>query len=258
MTIAFLRATGPWFVIAETGQSKLRGALYTGSRVYRTVSFLCAALFLLAGSVAAQAHQERVILALTEGGCTVRLEADDQSRTLRLRILPEATDCRFSKTAMQTVLTAAFAKTDPPKLEGSYSSLFLGRLIDYPWLSEHLALAASSDPRWNKRTGRPVSMELHAYVKAMLTRSAVTAQFEETFGKSGYRVAAVTVEKVLVGRRGDVPMHAGNTFSGKVPFDAMVWLILEMRKPGDLDGVRHGAHPFRTDWHQKDLPRPGP
>ena len=255
MTIVFLRATGFWFVTAGTGQPRRRRTQRSGSRA---VFFLLACLFVLAVSVAAQAHQEQVIQALTEGGCTVRLEADDQSRTLRLRILPEASDCRFSKTTMQTVLTSAFAKTDPPKLEGRSSSLFLGRLIDYPWLSEQLALSASKDPRWNKRTGRPVSMDLHAYVQAMLMRSEVTAQFEETFGKSGYRVAGVTVEKVLVGRRGDVPMPAGSTFSGKVPFDAMIWLLLETRQPEAADGVQRGTHPFRTDWRQKDPPRPGP
>jgi hypothetical protein len=203
-----------------------RGVLSAGSRL----AFLfCTWALVLLWSVAAQAYQERLILAVTEGSCSLRVEADDQSQTLRLRLLPESPKCHFTQTTMQRILKAVFSKTDPPRLEGVYTSLFLGRLMAYPWLSEQLALSASRDPRWDKEKGRPLSLNINAYVKERLSKEEVTDQFDATFGESGYRVVAVAVEKVLIGRRGDVPVHAGTKFSGKVPYDAMVWLVIGRR-----------------------------
>ena len=195
----------------------------------RLTSFCCTWALVLLSSAGAQAYQERLLLAETEGNCSLRVEADDQSQTLRLRLLPESPTCHFTQTTMQRILKAVFSKTDPPKLEGGYTSLFLGRLVAYPWLSEKLALSASRDPRWDKEKGRPRSLNLNAYVNERLSKKEVTDQFDQTFGESGYRVVAVAVEKVLVGRRGDVPVHAGTKFPGKVPYDAMVWLVLGRR-----------------------------
>ena len=197
---------------------------------YRRAFFLITwVLLVLAWSAPAGAYQERLILAMTEGGCSLRVEADDQSQILRLRLLPEAPGCHFSKNTMQTILKAAFAKTDPPKLEGVYASLFLGRLVEYPWISEYLAVSACKDPGWNGRKGRPVSKDLNAYVRDMLVKAEVTAPFDEAFGDSGYKVVGMTVEKVGVSRFEDVSLSAGTRCSGKVPYDALVWLHLGTR-----------------------------
>ena len=226
MTARAIRSTGMKSVSRRIRCPKFRGVLSAGSRL---ATFCCTWALVLLWSAAAQAYQERLILAVTEGNCSLRVEADDQAQTLRLRLLPESPKCHFTQTTMQRILKAVFAKTDPPKLEGVYVSLFLGRLVEYPWLSEQLALSASRDPRWDKEKGRPLSLNLNAYVKERLSKEEVTDQFDETFGESGYRVVAVAVEKVLVGRRGDVPVHAGTKFPGKVPYDAMVWLVLGRR-----------------------------
>jgi hypothetical protein len=188
--------------------------------------FRCTLAFVLAVPAIAFGYQERLILAVQEGNCSLRVEADDQSQTLRLRVLPEGPACHITKSAMQRILQATFSKTHPPKLEGTYTSLFMGRLIEYPWLSQYLALSAYSDPRWDKKKGRPVSMGLHKYVQNILARPEVTAQFDESLSISGYRVAAVTVEKVGVGSLQDVPLYGGEKLPGKMPYDALVWLIL--------------------------------
>ena len=185
-------------------------------------------LFLALPAVVAS-YQERLILSTEAGRCSLRVEADDQSRTLRLRAHPDGSSCAVAKDAMLRTLAAAFARTDPPKLEGAYSSLFIGRLIDFPWLSEYLALAAYKDKGWNRAKGKPAAMDMNKYVAAILARREVTAPIEETFGDSGYRIVGVTVEKVLVGGSGDVPLYEGKTRSGKVPFDGMVWFRLEKR-----------------------------
>lgn len=186
-------------------------------------------VLVLALPAAAPSYQERLILSIDAGRCTLRVEVDDQSHTLRLRAHPDGRSCAVTKDAMLQTLTAAFAKTDPPKLEGTYLSLFIGRLIDFPWLSEYLALAAYEDRGWNRAKGKPVAMNINKFVAAILERRDVTAQIEETFGDSGYWIVGVSVEKVLVGGFGDVPLYEGPMRSGRVPYDGMVWFRLEKK-----------------------------
>jgi|WetSurMetagenome_2_1015567.scaffolds.fasta_scaffold244772_2 hypothetical protein len=189
--------------------------------------FLLIQFLVLPGTLLA--YQERLILSLEAGKCVLRVEADDESRVLRLRVHPEDSDCGITKILMQTILRAAFSKTDPPKLEGTYSSLYLGRLIDYPWLSEYLALTASQDPRWDKKRGQPVSIDINKYVSIILSRKEAAGQIEEAFGDTGYRVSSVSVEKVLVGGFRNVPHYRGEMATGQVPFDAQVWFKLEKK-----------------------------
>lgn len=174
-------------------------------------------------------HQERVILSMEAGTCLLRVEADDESHTLRLRVQPEYPACHVSKDAMQSVLRGAFSRTDPPRLEGTYSSLYIGRLIDFPWLSQYLAAEAYKDEGWNRERGKPVSMDINKYVGALLSRKEVAAKLEETFGNSGYSILSAIVEKVLVGGFRDVPLYQGEMATGRVPYDAQVWFMLEKR-----------------------------
>jgi hypothetical protein len=174
-------------------------------------------------------YQQRLILSMEAGTCSLRVEADDQSHTLRLRVHPERPDCGITKEAVQSVLKAAFSKTAPPKLEGTYSSLFIGRLIDFPWLSHYLATTAHRDKGWNRTSGKPLSVDINKYVAVVLSKKEVTAQVEETFGDTGYRIVSVSVEKVLVGRFRDVPLYEGEMLPGKVPYDCMVWFRLEKK-----------------------------
>ena len=186
-------------------------------------------IFLLVSPAVCTAYQERLILSMEEGKCSLRVEADDEARILRLRVYPGHPECYATKDSVQKVLKAVFSKTDPPKLERVYTSLFLGRLIDYPWLCEYLAVYAHKDPRWDRKKGKPVSMDLYRYVSAILSNREVISQFEDAFGDSGYTIMAVTLEKVCVGHFSDVPLYQGKMLPGKVPFDAVVWLRLEKR-----------------------------
>ena len=179
------------------------------------------------GNGLAHAYQERLIVAMAEGDCVLRIEADDEARTLRLRVQSDGSGCRCSKEAMQAIVRAALTKTEPPRLEGTYTALFLGRLVSYPWLMQTLAATAATDPQWHRKRARPVSQELHAYVRRFLMRNEIIQPFNEALQAGGYRVASVTVEKVGVARQPEVPGYTGPAFSGKVPFDAMVWLYLE-------------------------------
>jgi hypothetical protein len=130
---------------------------------------------------------------------------------------------------MLSVLGTAFSKSDPPKLEGAYSSLYIGRLIDYPWLSHYLAGTAHKDRRWDAAKGRPVGVDINKYVAGILSSTEVTAKIESALGGSGYRVVSASVEKVLVGGFRFVPLYKGELPPGKVPYDAQVWFRLEQK-----------------------------
>jgi hypothetical protein len=128
---------------------------------------------------------------------------------------------------MLSVLSAAFSKTESPRLEGSYSSLSIGRLIDYPWLSQYLATTAYRDLGWDSKKGKPVAMDINKYAKQLLFRKELIAQIEAPFTKGGYRIVSVTVEKVLVGGFREVPFYQVEMHPGRVPYDAQVWFRLE-------------------------------
>ena len=172
-------------------------------------------------------YRKQVIFSMEAGKCSLTVESDDESHTLRLRVHPEREDCHIEKESMLSALKAAFSKTGAPKLEETYSSLYIGRLIDYPWLSQYLAITAYKDSAWDKKRGKPVALGINKYVSNILSRKEITAEIEKAFATSGYRVISTTVEKVLVGGFGDVPLWQGKMAPGKLPYDAMVWFRLK-------------------------------
>jgi hypothetical protein len=183
-------------------------------------------VFSLSGTIASS--QELVIVSSKVGECDLTVESNEKWHTLRLRAHhPKYKGCHIDKNSMLSVLTAAFFKNDPPKLEGSYSSLFIGRLIDFPWLSQYLATTAYRDQGWDSKKGKPVAMDINKYVSQLLFRKELMAQIETVFEKGGYRVVGVTVEKVLVGGFREVPFYQAEIHPGRVPYDAQVWFRLE-------------------------------
>jgi hypothetical protein len=186
-------------------------------------------VFSLSGTIALS--QENVLVSLKAGECSLSVESNDKWHTLRLRAHhPKYEGCHITREEMLLALHEAFSKTESPKLEGSYSSLSIGRLIDYPWLSQYLATAAYQDRGWDSKRGKPAVMDINKYVSSVLSRKELLTQIEAPFVKGGYKVIGVTVEKVLVGSFREVPQYQGEMGSGRVPYDAQVWFGLEKSK----------------------------
>jgi len=183
-------------------------------------------IFALGGAVAAS--QDRVVVSAKVRECTLTIEANEQWHTLRLRAYhPQGRYCEIDRDSMVSILKAAFSRTDAPKLEGSYSSLFIGRLIDYPWLSHYLASTAYKDDGWDAKKGKPKALDINRYVGRLLSKRDLLTQLETVVAQSGYKIIGVSVEKVLVGGLREVPLYQGDIVSGLVPYDAMVWFRLE-------------------------------
>jgi hypothetical protein len=183
------------------------------------------AVFLFAASASSQ---NLVIVSMTVGECELRVESNENWKTLRLRAHhQEYRGCHITKDDMLLALAQAFMKKDPPVLEGVYSSLSIGRLIDFPWLSQYLATTAHSDPGWDPNKGKPTVMDINKYVSQLLFRKDLMGQIEGPFARDGYQIVGVTAEKVLVGSFSEVPFYQGGIHPGKVPFDAQVWFRLK-------------------------------
>jgi hypothetical protein len=196
--------------------------------IHRGSSSLLGLILVFSLSATIASSQERVIVSSKVGECNLTVESNENQHTLRLRAHhPKYKGCHIDKNSMVSVLTAAFLKNDSPKLEGSYSSLFIGRLIDYPWLSQYLATTATRDRGWDSKKGKPAAMDINKYVSQLLFRKEWMAEIETAFEKGGYRVVGVSVEKVLVGGFREVPFYQGEMHPGRVPYDAQVWFRLE-------------------------------
>jgi hypothetical protein len=191
-------------------------------------SLLLAFLLVFSFSGTPASSQERVIAISRVGECDLAVEAYDEWHTLRLRAHhPKYKGCHIDEASVARILSAAFFRGGPLKPAGNYSSLSIGRLIDYPWLSQYLATTAFRDAGWNSKRGKPVAMDINKYVSELLSKKELTGQIEAALEKGGYRVAGVAVEKVLVGGFREVPLYQGEMHPGRVPYDAQVWFRLE-------------------------------
>ncbi len=182
-------------------------------RATRGPALLCASLLLAAPALA----DDLVLASLPAGECMLRVEARTQEpHVLRVRALhPRFATCRID-------LTDAARRSTTP-----YTSISLGRLVDYPWLSALLTRTAAVDRHWNARTGRPLHGDVNRYVAELLSRPAAIEPLQPVLASSGYRIHGASVEKVLVATADGIPGVADGAVQGRLPFDAMLWLLLE-------------------------------
>jgi hypothetical protein len=172
--------------------------------------------------------EDRLIAGSTTGECTLRVEAAASGPALRLRVSPAgAGPCRVEPGTVLEVLERAFAalgRTEPGR---KFTSLAIGRLIDYPWMARFLAENAAKDNRWDADAGKPIGVHENRYVADILARPEILGPIEAVTRPHGYRVVGVSVEKVLIGGFDSVPGWEGPRRRGKVPFDAQTWFRLE-------------------------------
>lgn len=191
----------------------------------------CAFLLLFLSCPSAES-QDDVILSSSAGECALSVETNDQSRTLRLRVRHlSGKNCFIDRDTASSVLGAALSKAGAHDIREKFGSLYVGRLVDYPWLSQALAISARNDRGWDLQKGKPRRMNLNAYVSKALSGADIAAPFDAALAKAGYRVKDASVEKVLVGRFREVPLYTDTTAPGRVPFDAQLWFRLERGGP---------------------------
>ena len=144
--------------------------------------------------------QELTIISSKVGECSLSIESNEKWKTLRLRAHhPKYSGCQIDKDSMLSVLNAAFSKTESPRLEGSYFSLSLGRLIDYPWLSQYLATTAYRDRGWDSKKGKPGAMDINKYTAQLLSKKFSS----EVFGRYPFiKERCIQGKCLMMGRSG--------------------------------------------------------
>lgn len=189
---------------------------------------LCGWSAALAFAGSAALAGDRVVAETEAGECRLLVEAATNWPALRLRAIhPRSAPCGLESAAAIEVLRVAFAGLAQAEPGRTFTSLALGRLIDYPWMARFLAESAAKDPRWDAAAGKPKGVHENRYVADMLARPEIVGPIEAVTRPHGYRVAGVSVEKVLIGGFENVPGSEGPRRRGKVPFDAQTWFRLE-------------------------------
>ena len=157
--------------------------------------------------------------------CTPYVEERAGASTVAFRRHPnDFQACPVAESRYDEVL-AGWLRNRPltaPALTG----VSLGRVVDFPWISQHLAERALRDPRWDARRGKVRRGGINLLVASLLSEKAFLARLAVPFADTPYVPVRVSVEKVLVGTADDVlpEKKAGKL---RVPFDAQIWLTLE-------------------------------
>jgi hypothetical protein len=111
---------------------------------------------------------------------------------------------------------------------GSVSSLSLGRVVAFPWLSRHIADSALQSPGWAARVARVKPGERDRLATPILRDPELLHRLAAPFEGTQYTVLSLSFEKVLFGRADEYSSDK-NAGAVKVPFDAQLWLRLAPR-----------------------------
>ena len=157
--------------------------------------------------------------------CRPVVEINPQWQVMRIRSHENAfLSCTVSQDKFNELITAAFA--DPESNKTEFKSLFIGRLIEYPWLSRYLAIQSLQHEDWDSEKGQYKGTNINAFVAGILSSPELLGQIQEPFAGTGYTVSRASVEKVLVGKANEIEWLEIST-NVMVPYDAMVHFILE-------------------------------
>jgi hypothetical protein len=163
--------------------------------------------------------------AQAQEGCEPYVENHRDMETAALRPHRDAfRNCTIDEAAYVRLVAAWLASrgADAPTPRG----LGLGRAVNLPWISEHIARAALRDPRWDAARGRDRQGDINGLVVALLAQPDFLRRLDAPFAGTPWTVRAVSVEKVLVAKARDILPDGG---AGKLPFDAQLWLAIVPR-----------------------------
>lgn len=184
---------------------------------------LVTGLLLAPLSLAAEVLATRVV-----EGCELSLEQEAGSPSVSLRRRPG--DCVASEAAVLGVLEQGLVG----RPGAVYRSVFLGRLVLYPWGPPALAAAAAASPEWDAQHGQARAGGDNALVARLLDGSGAFAGAARVLAARGHAPAGLAVEKVLVAV--DPIPRADPARARRLPFDAQVWLLLEPIGSGSAHG----------------------
>ncbi len=160
-----------------------------------------------------------------ESACNPVYEINTEWKNLRLRPHENAfLSCHISLETFNRLINQALS--DPDSRDIQYRSVFIGRLVEYPWLAQQLAERSLQHPAWDAESAQVRKGNLNQLVVSILSSPEILQPIQEPFLTFGYRVTGVSVEKVLVDHADNIPWLKIDQ-TDQVPYDAMVHFILE-------------------------------
>lgn len=148
------------------------------------------------------------LLPAADLACSPYVEQAPASNSARLRTSPsELLRCEFSEDAYRRVVSE-WLRASPA--DAGLTSLALGRITSYPWLSRRLAEAALIHAGWRGRGALASPAEQNRIVASILSSPDLLQRLAQPFEGSAYLLGRVSVEKVLVGRVQEVTSGAGS------------------------------------------------
>lgn len=199
----------------------------------RAAGLLFPFLLLLAPRV--NADTEIPLFTAEREACDINATATSEWRTIIFRITshPGASRiCVATQNDTAGLIALAFATLSIKEMatEGAtYRSIFLGRLIDYEWLSRQLSEGAEADANWSTTAGKARDGErAEAYVQRKLDTPTVLDPLSDALKPYGYRAGGFSCEKAMVSGPDTMPFQPAWVAADKrLPFDALCHLVLK-------------------------------
>lgn len=156
--------------------------------------------------------------------CKPVLEKNLDWQTLRIRPHEnELITCTLTQGQYEQLIHEVLPGNE--NTEPVYKSLFIGRLVDHPWMSRYLATQSLVHKDWDTQTGQPASGTINEFVRQMLSAPEFLKQIQKPFTGTGYVVKGASVEKVLVAQASQIEWLETEE-PALVPYDALVHFIL--------------------------------
>ena len=191
--------------------------------------------FLLLLAARAHADTEIPLFTAQREACDINATATSEWRTIIFRIAPHQgarRTCVATQADTVGLITLAFATLAIKEMDtegATYRSIFLGRLIDYEWLSRQLSKGAEADADWSAATGKAKDGErAEAYVQRSLDVPSVLDPLGDALKPYGYRAGGFSCEKAMVSGPDTKPFQPAWVAADKrLPFDALCHLVLK-------------------------------
>jgi len=191
--------------------------------------------YLLLCAAPSRADTEIPLYSVQRGACDIDATATTEWRTIIIRIRPHqgaASACVATQDDTLGLIGLTFATLALKHMDSegaSYRSIFLGRLIDYAWLSGHLAAYAVGDADWSTASGKTKSGErAEAYIQRILAKRPILDPVDATLMSYGYRSRGFSCEKAMISGPDTKPFQPAWVAADKrLPFDALCHLTIE-------------------------------